>query len=175
MRAAIPLLSLVMVTGCPENQRNSEPRRAGSSAIQPLVVALEQLTTDQRSVEAKEGIDRLRDGARNYYLGKHRFPASTNWTPATPCCQQPGKPRCVTPASVWDRPTWRDLGFRLDSRHYYQFRFTGTGAGADATYIIEARGDLDCDGVYSSFKFKGHVDHEYGPQGFGPFIENELE
>ncbi len=83
--------------------------------------------------------------------------------------------KCVVDEKAWDNPTWRALHFQLSDPHYYQFRFTSSGTQTAATYTIEARGDLDCDGEYSSYKITAKVDSEFGVVATGPLIENEIE
>jgi hypothetical protein len=78
-------------------------------------------------------------------------------------------------ASAWERSPWRELLFALSDPHYYQFRFQSRGTGKDATFEAEARGDLNCNGVYSSFRLKGRATEDLGVEVLGPLIENETE
>ncbi len=139
-----------------------------------------------KTVEATEALDRLKLGAKVYYQADHyskrgklqpkRFPPSeAKWWPPVPCCKQPDKKCSAVGGSAWDQSPWRALHFKMDSPHYYQYRFISAGKGKGATFIAEALGDLDCDGEYSNFKIKGHIDSAGSVVTVGPIIENEIE
>jgi hypothetical protein len=91
--------------------------------------------------------DHKKDGKR------FAFPPSISWTPARACCPQP-EGRC----GAADFSAWKALDFSLEAPLRYQYRFTSEGRGARARFIAEARGDLDCDGKFSSFQIAGHLD-----------------
>lgn len=138
-----------------------------------------------KTIEAMEGLDKLKAGAKAYYQSDHydsntgdllpkRFPpGAAAWTPATTCCAQ-GQ-RCQPDASAWNKAPWLDLHFALADPHYYQFRYKSSGTNTAAKATLEARADLDCDGVYSSYLLELDVDEEYGVQSRGPIITDELE
>jgi hypothetical protein len=102
-----------------------------------------------KTVEATTNLRLLSDAARA--KKKARFPKSTAWTPAKPCCQQPGA-KCQPDPQAWKAPAWKALDFSVAEPSNYQYRVVTEGKGAAATMSVEARGDLDCDGTYSSFK-----------------------
>jgi hypothetical protein len=117
-----------------------------------------------KTVEATANVRRLADAAASYAeanagkkKAKFSFPASTDWTPAKGCCGQPGD-RCVPDAAAWAAATWKALGFSVDEGHLYQYRVQSTGKGPKAKLVVEARGDLDCDGKFSSYKREVTVD-----------------
>ncbi|MDY0000171.1 MAG: hypothetical protein RBU30_02635 [Polyangia bacterium] len=127
-------------------------------------------TRKAKAVEAQESIQRLRRSAAELIGEQGRFPVGrTEWVPKTPCCEQPGR-RCSGGSAEWDAEPWRRLGFGMADRHYFQYRYQSDGQ----TLSIEARGDLDCDGQYSSYRLDGSI--QDGHPAFGPIeIENELE
>ena len=137
-----------------------------------------------KTVEAAESLDKIKIGAREFFVVDHwnsegnleakRFPRSTGWVPASPCCKQPGG-KCRTPASVWDNAGFDALKFGLTEPHYYQYRFISSGITNNAQYTAVARGDLDCDGIYSTFEIRGRVDSEGSVVTVGPIITNEIE
>lgn len=138
-----------------------------------------------KTVEASEGLDKIAAGAKLYYAaqntrrkGKRRAPSfppgTTGWTPATSCCQGGGN-TCQPDPTAWNQGPWKDLQFQLSDPHYYQWRYTSTGTGKQATFEAEARGDLDCDGTFSSFKILGAVDASGQVVLQGPIITNEIE
>jgi hypothetical protein len=114
-----------------------------------------------KSSEATFSVDRMFQGAATYWdaehvgpngeLVTHRLPPSTDWTPATSCCEQAGgKGKCSAAAneSAWSTPTWKALDFAMLDNFYYQYRFVVEG---DVAYF-QAQGDLDCDGTFSLFE-----------------------
>ena len=114
-----------------------------------------------KTSEATLNIDRIYEGAVTYFeaehvdqasgtITTHRFPASTDWTPAVSCCEQGGAKKCDAGANMaaWDTETWKALDFSMGDNFYYQYRFVVDGNTAYA----QAQGDLDCDGEYSLFE-----------------------
>jgi len=116
--------------------------------------------------EPTDSLAQIQAGARHHYLADHydaegrllpgRFPPSTDWTPARPCCAQPNH-ECKADPAQWKQSTWVQLHFAIKEPHRFQYRFTSRGVGRTAAYVAEARGDRDCDGVYSSFRIEGEV------------------
>jgi hypothetical protein len=148
------------------------------------IPAFIKYTRKSKTVEATEGLDKIMVGAKAYFQTDHydqngtllpkAFPASTDWTPAKGCCGGPGN-KCQPDADAWAKSPWKELHFSLSDPHYYQFRFESKGTGKDATFVAEARGDLNCNGVFSSYRFLGSVDDEFSVVAKGPIIENEIE
>lgn len=91
--------------------------------------------------------------------------AESDWTPAGTACAQPNHKFAADPAAFAGEP-WASLGFSVAEAHYYQYRIRRDPHG----FVVEARGDLDCDGKFSHFQRK--IDAE-GP---GPLTtDDELE
>jgi type IV pilus assembly protein PilA len=141
-----------------------------------------------KTVEATEGLDKINIGAKSYFQADHynstgtivakSFPGTSTWTPATDCCAGATAPKCpgdATEAAAWNGTSWRQLHFQLTDPHYFQFQFTSTGTNLGAAYSSYAQGNLDCDATYSSYKFAGSVDTEFGVSAKGPIIDNEIE
>lgn len=89
-----------------------------------------------------------------------RFPVSAPLTPAGKSCCDPaldkdGNKRCDANPKAWDQQAWKDLTFELADPHYYQYAFDSSGEGNAATFTASAYGDLDCDGIYSTFQLTG--------------------
>lgn len=147
------------------------------------IPAFVKYTRKAKSIEATEGLEKLRAGARSYAQAKHYHPdtgavlppgfprADTGWVPATPCCQQASAPRCTPDPQAWAGSPWRDLHFQMADGHHFQWRYSGGGP----TFEAEARADLDCDSTYSSFKLKGTIGQDGEIAIQGPLIEDELE
>jgi hypothetical protein len=78
------------------------------------------------------------------------------WTPAVPPCEG-GSPTYEPQGEEWEHPTWQALGFVMTTSHRYRYRFTSSGAGTKATFVVEAEGDLNCNGVRAHFARRGRV------------------
>ena len=144
-----------------------------------------------KTAEARELVRKIYEGARVYYQDPvvntagmggpvpAMFPEpSLAATPALgTCCASGGK--CNASADYWKNPTWVALAFAVPDPHYYHYAYTVSGNGADgATYYALAYGDLDCDGVYSTFRAIGQANSIYsdGPAGSGAVgVTNPLE
>jgi hypothetical protein len=137
-----------------------------------------------RFVEPVAGLERMSAGAIAHAEAHPTGNAFPETAPLTP----PVVPRAhreVDPPNVWDTPTWKALGFRAapeGTPHAYAFGFTSTAptqqtTGAPSQFIAHAHGDLDGDGVTSTFEVRGHAASAAGPaaQVPGMYIEAELE
>jgi|GEM_PF-3058768 len=137
-----------------------------------------------RTSEAREFVKKIYDGARTYYMDRGgtrgmqqlppQFPGPS--MPPTPplgtCCKSGGK--CAPSAALWTNPVWVALQFSVDDPHYYSYSYTVKGN----TFTARANGDLDCDGVYSTFEMIGVINATYsdGPAGNASlYREKELE
>ena len=134
-----------------------------------------------KTVEATMNVRRLADSAVAYYeegrtrKGVFAWPKSTDWTPARGCCGQPGD-RCAVDTHAWDQPMFRALAFSVDDPHSYQYRVTAEGRGKKARLVVEARGDLDCDGHFSSYRRVVTLDGDGGAARITPLeIHDDVE
>jgi type II secretory pathway pseudopilin PulG len=102
-----------------------------------------------KTSEATQGIKRIYDGGRAYYLEHHKMPKSVPLTPAEGECCKSGAGECAAGSIDWK--AWKDIGFSIDGPTHYAYELD-----ADATgFTARAIGDLDCDGIYSTFEFAG--------------------
>ncbi len=93
------------------------------------------------------------------------------------------KGRSEPPANPWDTPTWSALRFEITQPHYFVYEFTSNGkTGVDAEFVATAYGDLDCDGVRSTFQRFGKADPRCSDFGeccvasrAALFVNNETE
>jgi type II secretory pathway pseudopilin PulG len=119
-----------------------------------------------KSTEATVNVDRIYQGAVSYFAAERTgpngevvaraLPQSTDWTPAAPCCQQggeEGKCGAAANAGAWETPAWKALDFSMADDFYYQYRVLVQGG----ELVVQARGDLDCDGITSLFERRGSV------------------
>ena len=138
-----------------------------------------EYASKSKATEARTLLKKIGDGARMYYLEEHVEPGSL--TPATPqfpggkvgptpplgaCCKTAGK--CAPSASQWEDPIWQALLFSIDDAHYYSYEYVAPTP--KAAFTARAYGDLDCDGVYSTFEIAGTSD-----QPMTVKVTNELE
>lgn len=122
-----------------------------------------------RTIEASGSLRRIFDASIAYYFDEHAaqdgraisrtFPAAASPTPAASCCGQPGD-KCDSMAAFANDPTWQALNFQMEDPHRYVYSYASSGDDADARFTARANGDLDCDGVFSTFERVGWVDAE---------------
>ena len=110
--------------------------------------------------EATELLEEMSRRTRAYY--------ETSWAPGSEAClPSAAGPTPATPTAVDGRDTWQALSFQPDHpvRFSYSFLPSRDGCGIDDTessVVLRARGDLDGDGVLSTFERRASV----GPRGF---------
>ena len=157
--------------------RNSMMSVAGMGILAAVAVpAFSKYVKKSKTAEAVSSLQSLSMALENEYAElpakkkkQHRFP-STDWAPAASCC---GAAQCEAAVAFAGEP-WTKLGFSPGEKVNYQYRITGQGVGKAATVRIEARGDLNCDKVFSSFSLEGHIVD--GHLQFGELAkENETE
>jgi prepilin-type N-terminal cleavage/methylation domain-containing protein len=138
-----------------------------------------------RSAEARTHLEKINAGARSYYLDERyaagditplprQFPETIATTPAPTCCIV-GK--CEPDALIWEEPTWLALHFSVVDPHFYRYEFLSDGVGITSTFTARAFGDLDCDGIESTYEVQGMVNVAGGDMSSGGTISrrNELE
>lgn len=137
--------------------------------------------------EATLNIRKLFDSSVSYYnmewsgrsgeVLPRQFPYTTLLTPPFPPRCVDGRPVPYRPGdSDWNAPTWQGLNFAIDEPHYYRYEYISTGTGPNATFTARALGDLDCDGILSTFERVGRIDDENNVTGgVGLFMANEFE
>lgn len=110
------------------------------------------------TAEVNENIERLYQALFAHHLRAkdkktYRFPAAGPTPVHIPCGRTPHKP---DPA-LWLGRGWKELGFSISDKFRYQYRVISVGNGPGAGFIIRAHGDLDCDGVYSTYERTGQL------------------
>lgn len=139
-----------------------------------LAVAVPAFVTNMRGsrfVEPTEGLERIGKNAVAYAEQNGRFPDSAPLTPAAP----PRGKKEADPPGTWDTAAWKALDFRPAPEgvpHAYSFSFQSDGV----SFVAQARGDLDGDGVTSLFEIRGTAKPGEKPQVVpGMHVESELE
>lgn len=138
-----------------------------------------------KSSEAPMNLRRMVDGAVAFYQREQfdaqgnplpaRFPQTTPLAPPSFACvdgeSEPRQPMMED----WTAPGFKELQFAIPDRVYYRYQFISEGGGPDAVFTARALGDLDCDGVLSTFERVGAVRNGRVDLGAGLYINNELE
>jgi hypothetical protein len=99
------------------------------------------------------------------------YPETVPFTPAT----TPRAELVLDPPGTWDAPTWRALDFGFDAPHAYSFAFESNDSEARSSFTARARGDLDGDGVTSSFAISGSIERGAEPKLLPMEIYREVE
>ena len=107
-----------------------------------------------KTSEASGNIAKIYQGELSYYQSSSDRLSSAGFaTAAANPNAAPGNTRYAVNTALWNVGGWRDIGFSLDSGHYYRYE-----AAADATgFTASAVGNLDGDGVNSTFSRVGTV------------------
>ena len=159
-----------------------------------------------KTAEARTFVKKIYDGARAYWMDPN-YADATSFTPTAAqfptdatgaatsvtiapvakagCCaiDGAGTEKCEPDATLWNADPWVSLHFSVDDPHYYAYGYAVEVGGAGATdgthnFTASAEGDLDCDGVKSTFQMYGVVNEAYsdGPAGSAALARiDELE
>lgn len=171
--------------GSPAPTGRAAPLSIATSATAASAASLSAFDQYRRKAMAAETRVNLRamvDGGRAYYASEHvertgkiipaQFPATLALAPATSACKD-GKPitHTANPAT-WSKPGWKALLFTPRGPFRYQYEWVTDGK----TFTARAIGDLDCDGVTSTFEEFGGVNAQgdvwrdtTGPRTVRPF------
>ena len=134
------------------------------------------------------------DGA--FALAMHRCPGTGDiidsgvTPPLSVDCSAGPEGRCVPSSGAaagpgeysieqWtDNEVWSGLNFMQEDSHYFHYRFVakneGTGYG-ECQFTIQAFGDLDGDGIFSTYERAGLANDQGVIAGAGMYVENEFE
>lgn len=129
-----------------------------------------------RTTEATMNVRRIFDASVIYFDTEGQFPPSMPLTPdddAQALACESGE-RLLAP-SAWSEPGWQAMNFAVQDPHYYRYQYNSVGVGDLASFTASAFGDLDCDGVFSTFVRFGFVEQGEVVGSAGLYISNELE
>jgi hypothetical protein len=127
-----------------------------------------------RLVEPIDGLTRVAANAVAYASRDETrltFPPSVPLTPA----EVPRGTRVNDPEGTWDSPSWRALSFGFDYPHAFSFTFESSLSPAGSRFRAAAHGDLDGDGVQSTFEVAGESDPTGARIIPGMYVESEVE
>jgi type IV pilus assembly protein PilA len=142
-----------------------------------------------KTVEATMNIRKLFDSSVSYYEAEHsttagvilakQFPTSVGPSPGAKgfCCGKPGDKCAPSPTSFQDaNGSWAALNFSVDDPFYYVYQYTSSGVDTAATFHADAYGDLDCDGIFSTYERMGSVLADRSVSGgSGLYSNNDIE
>ena len=118
-----------------------------------------------KTVEATMNVRALANTVASLQASDWARLPETDWQPAASACGQPND-RYPAGERVFAGQPWLSLGFTMIEPRYYQYRLRREGDG----FVVEARGDLDCDGKFS------HFARSVAPDGVGDLThEDDLE
>ena len=149
----------------------------GATSALGLVAALalpafDRYQSRSTSAEARVNLERMARGAQLYYNEQKvdrdgnvqplQFPgagvtitAPEDWH-ARVCVD--GRPVLYTSdAETFSHPVFKSLNFTVEQPSAYQYQFVSEGTESGARFTARAFGDLDCDGVFSTFEKTGSI------------------
>lgn len=149
----------------------------GGSFLAVAVPAFFRNLSASKLSEPIDGLDRMVVHAVAYaeaHPQEISFPPSAPLTPA----QVPRGVRAVDPPEAWAHLTWLSLNFKFTEPHAFAFKFDS--ALEPATQVMRftatAHGDLDGDGLLSTFEVRGeHLPGKPARVLPGMFIDREVE
>jgi type IV pilus assembly protein PilA len=107
-----------------------------------------------RLVEPVDGLARIAARATAFAASRPAERAYPEPAPLTPAVVPRADP-VTDPAGTWDHPTWRLLDFSFSVPHSYSFSFESHNAPGRGVFRAVAQGDLDGDGLRSTFEVTG--------------------
>ncbi len=117
------------------------------AADDDAIVACMQASEPKKKLdEPHPDLDQLVENLRIYHISHEVLLAgNVALTPAKACCSYPDH---LCPAGEWKAETWNIVGLDNTKARHFQFRFEGTRSKV----VVEAVGDLDCDGKLITFR-----------------------
>jgi hypothetical protein len=127
-----------------------------------------------RMAEPVDGVSAIAAKANALAAGQSTesaYPGSVELTPA----QVPRGERVIDPPGTWSHPTWQRLEFSQTVGHCFSFAFDGRNGKGLATFRARAHGDLDGDGIFSTFAIGGESREGSEPKTLPLEIVREVE
>ncbi len=137
-----------------------------------------------KTSEATQGIAGIFRGAVAYYEAEHpnragtarvkQFPRNVGPTPTL--TNLVGGRKYTSLGGSWNDAAWVALSFAVYEPRYYAYQFVSSGTADAAEFTARAQGDLDGDGLFSTFERSASVDVSASVSGAsGIYVDNELE
>ncbi len=139
-----------------------------------------------KTSEATMNLRKLFDSSASYFAREHasrkgiiherQFPLAAALAPGVAFCSEGTAEKFVPKKSYWEPLTWQALNFALSDPHYYKYQYASAGTDSSSSFTARAVGDLNCNGIFSTFERVGTVDNSLNVVGGGGiYTENELE
>jgi hypothetical protein len=146
---------------------------AGSVLAVTVPVFLDNLHASRLN-EPLEGLQRIATRATALAAGRPAEAAYPESVPLTPA-EVPRGERATDPAGSWEHPTWRALDFSWSVPHCFSFAFESKNQKSASTFRARAHGDLDGDGILSTFVIGGESRDGAEPVVFAIDVDREVE
>lgn len=146
----------------------------GATVLAVTAPAFVQNLHASRLAEPIDGINRIAMHATAMAAtraAEAAYPASVELTPTEVPRGRPER----DPPGVWEHSTWRLLDFEWIVPHSYSFAFDSENEPGHARFTARAHGDLDGDGVFSSFQISGEARDGNLPVTFPMESQREIE
>ncbi|HEY4120526.1 MAG TPA: hypothetical protein VGM56_21825 [Byssovorax sp.] len=151
----------------------------GGSVLAVAVPAFFKNLSASKLSEPINGLDTLVRHAVAYGNAPGRpdefaFPPPAPLTPSV----VPRGVRVLDPPEAWEHLTWRSLDFRIDQPHAFSFKFDSVYDPSTGVmrFAAIAHGDLDGDGVLSTFEAQGERSPGHAARVLpGMYIDREVE
>ena len=149
----------------------------GGTLLAVAVPAFFRNLSASKLSEPIEGLDRMVTNAIAYAEGR---PQDISFPPAAPLTpnQVPRGIRAVDPPEAWEHLTWRSLNFKFEEAHAFAFKFESHFDPATQVmrFVATAHGDLDGDGLLSTFEVGGERKPGEPARVLpGMFVDREVE
>lgn len=105
-------------------------------------------------------LTQLYDAAVARHGSGAQLPESIGPTPEKGRCCEWSDGLCPATEAWWSDPAWSELGFRVTEAQAYSYALVRDGT----VVTVQAFGDLDCDGEFSTYELRGDVNTEPHPQ-----------
>jgi hypothetical protein len=141
--------------------------------------------------EAKVNVAKMFDGVKNFYRENQKCSGNgeveTGMTPPLQMnCNDGESGRCVAvtdpsapgeyPTAWWtENPRWQALGFAVQEPHSFHYNVKWNQTSQGCQFTAQAFGDLDDDGLFSTFERAGTADRNGINAAAGMYIEHEVE
>ena len=149
----------------------------GGSLLAVAVPSFVRNMSFSKLSEAIDGLDRLVPNTLAYSEGRPQtisFPPSAPLTPS----EVPRGVAVTDPQDTWEHLTWRSLHFGFDVPHRFSFQFDSSldPQSEVMRFVATAHGDLDGDGVSSTFEVRGERLPGRPARAIpGMFVDQEVE
>jgi hypothetical protein len=127
----------------------------GGSLLAVMFPAFVRNLHASKLAEPLDGLNRIATRATALAAGRAAEFAYPESVPLTPSVVPAGR-RLADPPGTWNHATWRQLDFEILVPHAFAFKFESNNKKGEASFRASAHGDLDGDGVYSTFALGGH-------------------